>query len=286
MKGVFVFSDTNWSLGRVHRGIQKSLENEFEFKYLDWATYNWTDFFTLYMWCDVCITNLVCLETLRTSFPQLDLKKCLFVSHGETEHLSVKEYTSYFNYGMTCECVKHLFPESVTPFLTPNGVDPDAFIYKQREGSLGNIGWCGGTHVQSKQINWAYEISARTDIPIKVASHFSYEEVKKWYHSIDILIITSIPEWSSETGPLPAFEAIVSGIPVIGTPVGNFRSIPGPKFTTIDQAVEILTELKKDEKRMKLLALEQYEYVISNFTYEVLSSKWEHALNTVAFQFS
>jgi len=286
MKKVFVFSDTHWSLGRVHRGLEKSLSNEFEFKYVDWSGYNWSEFFNLYMWCDICITNLVCLETLRDSFTQLDLKKCLFVSHGATEHSSVKEYTSYFHYGMTCECVKHLFPTSVTPFLTPNGVDPADFTYSPRNGSLENIGWCGGTHVSSKQIDWVHIISTKTNIHLSIASNLSYDEVKNWYHSVDILLVTAVPEWSSETGPLPAFEAIVSGIPVIGTPVGNFKSIPGPKFTNVDDAICIVNELKNDPEKMKELALEQYKYVIENFTYDVVSLKWRDALNTIAFQFS
>lgn len=286
MKKVFVFSDTHWSLGRVYRGVEKSLLTDFEFKYLDWGGYGWNDFFNLYLWCDVCIANLVCIETLRNSFQELDLKKCIFISHGATEHSSVKEYTPYFNYGMTSECVKHLFPDSVSPFLTPNGVDQEDFTYTQRNGSLETIGWCGGSHVPSKQIEWAHEISKKTNTQLSIASNLSYDDVKTWYHSVNILIITSIPEWSSETGPLPAFEAIVSGIPVIGTPVGNFKNIPGPKFNTIDEAVIIVNHLKTNPERMKALALEQYEFVIQNFTYTVLSSKWREALNAVAFQFS
>ena len=106
----------------------------------------------------------------------------------------------------------------------------------------------------------------------------NYEEVRKWYSGIDLLLITSIPQAKHETGPLPAFEAIVSGVPVIGTAVGNFANIPGPKFTAIDEAVEIVNDLKSNPEKMKALAKEQYDYVMSNLTYASFAEKWREAL--------
>ena len=106
----------------------------------------------------------------------------------------------------------------------------------------------------------------------------NYDEVRNWYSGIDLLLITSIPEAKHETGPLPAFEAIVSGIPVIGTAVGNFANIPGPKFTTIEEGIEIVNTLKSDPEKMKALAKEQYEYVITNLTYNSFANKWREAL--------
>lgn len=67
----------------------------------------------------------------------------------------------------------------------------------------------------------------------------------------------------------------MSGIPAIGTPVGNFRDVPGPKFTTVDEAVKLVNELREDPDRMKALALEQYNYVMKNYTFEVLADSWK-----------
>jgi glycosyltransferase involved in cell wall biosynthesis len=160
----------------------------------------------------------------------------------------------------------------------PNGVDENDFIYKERDGLIRRLGWCGGEHVASKQISWAKEISIRSGLPLDVASQLSYAEVAKWYHSVDILLVTAVPSMESETGPLPAFEAIVSGIPVIGTPVGNFRHIPGPKFATVDEALELIRFLQEHPEKVKVLAKIQYDYVIQNFTYKAMAHKWNDAL--------
>jgi glycosyltransferase involved in cell wall biosynthesis len=180
---------------------------------------------------------------------------------------------------MTSDSVRHLFPPHIkNVFLTPNGVDEDDFIYKERDGIIRKIGWCGGDHVPSKQIGWATEISNNCEVPLDIASQLSYAEVAKWYHSVDILLVTAVPSMESETGPLPAFEAIVSGIPVIGTPVGNFRHIPGPKFATVAEAVELIRSLQEHPEEVKALAKIQYDYVIQNFTYKAMAYKWNDAL--------
>jgi glycosyltransferase involved in cell wall biosynthesis len=93
------------------------------------------------------------------------------------------------------------------------------------------------------------------------------------------LLITSGPEPYIETGPLPPFEAIASGIPVIGTNVGNFRKIPGPKFTTTDEAAAIIRVLKSDPAQVRSLAEEQYNWVVENWTYKTLASSWKHMFN-------
>lgn len=272
---VFVFSDTHWALGRVHRDVMKELDHEV--RYTDWDGYSTTEFIENYAWCDKCITNLVAYKTLKPYLPILDLKKCIFVSHGYPEHEHA-EYDSNLTYGMTCEALRELFPSTITPFLMPNGVDPDAFNYCPRDGSLKTLGWCGAPHVPSKQVDWAYAISNETNIPLKLATHLSYDELRAWYNTIDVLLITAVPEASKESGPLPAFEAIVSGVPVIGTPVGNFRHIPGPKIVSIDEAVYLLNYYKTHPDELVHIANEQYTYVMKYLTYKVLAPKWQHAL--------
>jgi hypothetical protein len=224
---VFIFSDTHWALGRIHRDVMKQLNHEVQ--YTDWARYSWKEFMDNYQWCDKCITNLVAYKSLKPSFPYLDFKKCIFVSHGAVEHENV-EYDPNLKYGMVSDCLAELFPPSITPFLMPNGVDPEEFNYIPKNGPIMSLGWCGAPHVASKQIGWATEISKQTTIPLKIASNLTYNEVRNWYNTIDILIVTAVPIRYKETGPLPAFEAIVSGVPVLGTPVGNFRHVPGPVY--------------------------------------------------------
>ena len=94
---VFIFSDTHWALGRIHRDVMRQL-NHHEVRYSDWATYNFQEFVNNYEWCDKCITNLVAYHALKPGFPFLDLKRCIFVSHGAVEHEGI-EYNSSLTYG-------------------------------------------------------------------------------------------------------------------------------------------------------------------------------------------
>lgn len=272
---VFIFSDTNWALGRIHRDVMKQLNHEV--RYSDWATYSMEEFLDNYIWCDKCITNLIAYKVLKPGFPMFDLRKCIFVSHGAVEHDGI-EYEPQLQYGMVSDCLEPLFPSTIKPFLMPNGVDSDNFSYNPRDGNLQTLGWCGAPHVESKQVHWAYEISNKTNISLSLATNLSYDEVKNWYQAIDLLLVTAVPIAYKETGPLPPFEAIVSGVPVIGTPVGNFRHLPGPKFTTVEEAVSLIEHYKQHPEELKELASQQYKHVMENWTYKTLANQWQHAL--------
>jgi len=290
---VFVFADTNWSVGRVHRNVAKNLP-DIEFIFEDWNNYDWQSVVNKFNESDVCLTNIVCLRFFKACFPQFDFKKCLFISHGfeDNNATDIELITSDWVYGITSESIRKLFPANVNIFLMPNGVEHTEFDYIERTGKLNVLGWCGAPGVWYKQANWTQEISRQTGIGLSIASSapcendfskwksLNYEEVRKWYSGIDLLLITSIPEEKHETGPLPAFEAIVSGIPVIGTSVGNFAKVPGPKFTNIDEAIEIIKKLTPE--RMKHLAKEQYEYVMANCTYISFANKWRKAFEFVS----
>jgi glycosyltransferase involved in cell wall biosynthesis len=185
-------------------------------------------------------------------------------------------------YGVTSDSIRSLFPLGRRVFLMPNGVEPSHFKYTERDGRIRTLGWCGAPHVWFKQTGWAHEISKKTNIPLSIGEGMTFEQIADWYGTVDILVITSIPNGSSETGPLPAFEAIVSGVLVIGTPVGNFKQIPGPKFHSIDEAVSLIEELRNDPKRVNELAREQYESVMEHHTYSSFAYRWQDALEYVA----
>ena len=278
---VFAFIGLNWSVHRVVLGIEKNLNTEFEFRYLD-STEHYTayQFMKLYNWCDVVLTNLETIRTLKACFPSIEFKKILFISHGAIENRVVKEYDSNSCYGMTSNVLKNLFPSHLKLYLTPNGVDPSIFKYKERDGSLKKLGWGGCPTIPSKRVEWAHEISKRTNLPLSIGYGMTFEEIIDWYHTIDLLIVTAGPDLYSETGPLPAFEAIVSGVPVLGTYVGNFANIPGPKFFNLDDACSMIEYLRDNPLRMKQIANEQYEYVMNNYTYEKLAPLWKKALMT------
>ena len=276
-KKVFVFSDSYWSINRVYRDVEKQLSDDFEFFYMHWRDYDPQDFIKRYNWCDLCLTNLICVNCPTPDFPFLNFNKTIFISHGFPENLAVKNYPTHYIYGMTSDSIIELFPKNVPIMYTPNGVDPDNFRYVERSGEINTIGWAGASYQVYKHLDWAQEISNKSGLELKVAEHLKFEEMKEWYHTIDLLVTTTIPEHWRETGPLPAFEAIVSGVLVIGTPVGNFRKIPGPKFTTIEEGVQIVKKLKENPEIAKLIAKEQYDFVMENFIYSKLAHYWRSA---------
>ena len=276
-KKVFVFSDSYWSINRVYRDVEKQLSDEFEFFYMHWGNWTTPEFTKRYNECDLCLTNLICVHCPMPDLPFLNFKKTLFVSHGFPEHTPVKNYPTNYMYGMTSDSIIDLFPKNIPVLYTPNGVDPDNFLYRERSGEIKTLGWVGASYQPYKHLDWGQELARKVDLPLRVAEHLKFEEMKAFYQTIDVLLITAIPEEWRETGPLPAFEAIVSGVLVIGSAVGNFRKVPGPKYSTVEEGAQILNELKTDPERVRRIAKEQYECVMKYWTYEQLARYWRSA---------
>jgi hypothetical protein len=276
-KKVFVFSDSYWSINRVYRDVEKQLSDDFEFFYMHWRDYHPHDFIKKYNECDLCLTNVICVVCPMPSFPYLNFRKTLFVSHGFPENDKVTDYPTNYMYGMTSDVMMHFYPKNIPVMYTPNGVDPDHFVYRERSGEIKTLGWVGASYQPYKHLDWGKEIAAGADLPLRIAENLKFEEMKDWYHTVDVLLITAIPEEWRETGPLPAFEAIVSGVLVIGSPVGNFRKVPGPKYSTNEEGIKIINELKKDPESVRQLAKEQYECVMKYWTYKDLAHYWRSA---------
>ena len=71
-----VFSDTHWSMGRVYRDVANSLP-DYEFEYIDWATWNVESLQGMYNRCDVVIVNLAAIDNV---LPYVNTSKTLFIS--------------------------------------------------------------------------------------------------------------------------------------------------------------------------------------------------------------
>ena len=289
---VFIFSHTKWALGRVYSDVAKSLP-EFEFRFSDWGQYSWEEFVENYQWADVCLTNLLCVGLFKSNFSHLGLRKTIFISHGYEENGGVQDTETSLNYGVTSDSLKCQFSKTPSLYVVPNGVDHELFPYTERSGNIENIGWCGAPRVWWKQVQWAVDIANGVGHKLCVAANPEYttpeewmpmnlDELKEWYKTIDILLVTAIPEAHIETGPLPAFEAVSSGVLVVGTPVGNFRHVPGPKFSSVEEGIRVVSELKQNPEEVKRLARIQYDFVMNNFTYKVLSASWKNAIQSVA----
>lgn len=287
MKKIFMWIEDAWAMGKIHRDVAMHLSDEFEITICDWT--GWAIFNEQKKEFDNCDIILVCYagqDYVSAHLSHISMKKCIFVSYGFAEMSIIKNPSHLATYGMASRTIEHLFPSTITPFYVPICVELSNFNYKEHLGSINNIGWCGAPNVLFKQFHWAQEIAKKIDIKLRVSSKGQFEDIKDWvrlspeetkefYSTLDILLITSIPNGESETGPLPAFEAIASGVLVIGTPVGNFKEVPGPKFSTVEEAVQILNELKSDPERVKQIAKEQYDCIVEKWNYKVVAEKWK-----------
>lgn len=102
------------------------------------------------------------------------------------------------------------------------------------------------------------------------------EEYPRLYKQMDCLVITS----STEAGPLPLFEALATGLPVVSTPVGwapHFAA-PHPRYVRLAESPAEITEhlrrleSERDElfaEREQIAALVE-DYRLENWVREVL----------------
>lgn len=284
---IIVYGDVGWSVGNVHKNISEYLKEDFEFYFFEWRHYTVEFIISIMNDYDIILANYVSLKNFSNLAvsSKFNLKKFIFILHGYPDLIGYEcnipvtkeNFSSDAMYAITSMTISSLFPKEVKLNLTSNGVNLNDFEYKIKEDNktLTKIGWCGEPSVVSKRSNMAIEIAVKSDMLISFAVKLSIEDLKKWYHEMDLLVVTSGPmEWN-ETGPLPAFEAIASGTLVIGTRVGNFNSIPGPKFDTVDEAAIIINELKNNPELQEKIRKEQYEYVKTNLSYDVLKLQWK-----------
>lgn len=273
-KKIVVLSHVGWSIERVNRDVEKQISDEFEFKYYNVASFvlqdvlrdiRESDLFMTTMWVHDEVLDILNLHT-----PE-EHKKTVVVCHGFCE-IERATFSKFITYGLVSDVLLPMFP--VKAHIVPNAVDLDLFDRKPRNGEVNTLGWCGTLHRYWKRSNLAFDIARGSKTALSIAETLPLEELKDWYHAMDIILVTSGPNEYDETGPLFPFEAIASGIPAIGTKIGNFGKVPGPKFSTVEEAVRIIQELKADPSKVRSLAEEQYNWVRDHWTYAHHAPAW------------
>jgi glycosyltransferase involved in cell wall biosynthesis len=276
---ILIFDQGFGAVRNVHTDLESYLSDEFNIVFHDWHFTN-SEFYEKEKTADLVMTGLDGYYYLKNVFPFEHFKKYVFVSHGYPEFTD--PLPDGLTYGMTSYVIRHFFPQNCPVYLVKNGVNHNIFNHVERTGELRTIGWCGRSTFPSKRFSMAAEIAISTNTPLSDASEKGWksrDDLKEWYKTIDILLVTSGPEDWCETGPLPAFEAIASGVPVIGTKVGNFSCIPGPKFSTVEEGIQILTDLKSNPAKLREIAKEQYDCLLDLWTYEKNASQWKNLFN-------
>ena len=275
---VVVIADISWAIGKINREIMRRIPN-CDAIFYDPTSFNLDQFMQNMKNCDVCLTTLNLHTGILNTIQDESLRrKILFVVHGVTETKDV-EYSETLRYSVVSDVIIPRMPSNLNILVTPNGVDPSLYTHRERDGTLKIVGWAGAASVGVKRFHMFQPIVDAAGLQSKSTVHqIPSEQMDGWYQDVDILLILSGPEEFVETGPLPAFEAIACGIPVVGTAVGNFGHIPGPKFSTVEEGIALLEELKKDAERVRDIAKQQYEAVMKDWSYDVTARLWERAL--------
>lgn len=92
------------------------------------------------------------------------------------------------------------------------------------------IGWAGDRNKKSKNYETLYEQVKRHFVNhpcvrfVETAGAYAHEEMPRFYHEIDLLLITS----ANEGGGATALEAFASGKPVLATNVGYVKEAAHP----------------------------------------------------------
>lgn len=157
------------------------------------------------------------------------------------------EHPEFFNIADKIDikiCQAQKYAEAINGVVIPLGVD-ELFKPKIR------LGWVGATYKSGRKGEYLMHGLERLDFveivkPNPVGNYFSDKEwlldLAKFYQTIDALLVTSLVEG----GPVPAAEAIASGVQVIAPKViGNLNDLPvlDYKVGCLDSLIEVVQKL-------------------------------------------
>lgn len=259
MKTVLVLADQGGAIERLHKNVAVHISAHFTLKFYESSNFDEQKFAKEFHLADLCLTTGRWLDTLtnscKLSAPEFQ-KKIVAVCHDRAD--IPQTWSPDITYGATADDLLQLMPAGSQ--LAFAGVAPLRISRKQPSGKIETLGWFG------KESDLALSVSQASGIPLSVSDAESFPQVQEWYRSIDVLLFAEGPE-------VRAFEAIACGVMVIGT-----NQVPGPKFSTIEEAAQILRELAGSPERTKDLAMAQYKWLVSNRAINVLSKSWTSML--------
>jgi glycosyltransferase involved in cell wall biosynthesis len=158
----------------------------------------------------------------------------------------------------------------------PNGVETRFFkkdmICKKKSDKL-RIGWVGNSKDPLKNFNEVINLQSK-GFSVKIAENLSLFQLRNFYQTIDILIITSI----SESQPLPFLEALSSGCLVVSRPVGIV-----PEFKSCNNVVIVPFEESFSEYIENLDAILIPKYHENNIVY---FNSWDKIINIYNYFFT
>lgn len=203
--------------------------------------------------------------------------------------LAEKKTYSYADLIVTISPQTYSFAKFHSSFPTiylPECVDHNFFTPKKFNKNKCVIGWAGGFH---KKIKRGY-ILEKLNYPVIIKDNWkkqrnsqdknlTLEEMRDFYKSIDILLVTS----ASECQPRVILEAMATGIPVISTDVGSVATLIDPEWLVpiIPEAITIsainkrLNILTKYPEVRKQVGIRNREHIEKFFNWNIRQPIWD-----------
>jgi hypothetical protein len=268
--------DTGWSTGTIAKDL-RHIFKRWHVDMLDWAKYP-PD---LDLICKEYDAVIACTLLSPHAWPETKIYSVM--CNGPVDF----ELTKNKGYPICNRCAGAVSQETynlltqenraLTVCYAPATARKSRFTRRCVRPELTTIGWCGfpasTANFQSdlKRYFMFEEIVKATGLtPLVSHKNYDYDTMHKFYESIDLLICTSL----TEGGPLPVFEAIACGVPVISTDVGLVKETGIWKFETVVQAVGLINHLKAESERRNY-ANELYEDFEHRWCMEQLTPHWE-----------
>ena len=113
------------------------------------------------------------------------------------------------------------------------GVDDETFYPEPKSPNVPPVvGWCGQASGETKGYDEILVPVMRRNLPVGFDLNtrgafdaLSPSQMREWYNGIDVLLCTSC----SEGSPMPPYEAMACGVPVISTDVGSMDTLVAPE---------------------------------------------------------
>lgn len=268
-KSVLLIADTNWSTGSISKDLQH-LSHKWQVSILDWNDYKDTSTLqSIFNEFDA----VICF-TLNAPVAWPILRDYSVICCGEIE-INAQILPVAEAYGTVSPTIySKLARLSSHPiFYTPASARLSRFR-KRDHKTLNTLGFAGLSTPRSvKNVELFQDICTVTQTNGLISEkHFTYDNINKFYDQIDLLVCTS----HTEGGPLPVFEAIASGVPVISTPVGlTLEMTTIPKFSELSGACDLIKEYKSNSRKYTDLIENQYQELKRYYSMEVFLHYWE-----------
>ena len=288
---IAIWSETRWSVGRIHNSLMKYLSNWFDFDFYDWSKPERScELFTNGKWKNyhkiLGTTTLVfgCLEHKFLKEIPIELqRKMLPVAHCPIfnnerfwEDLSDLPYINYG--GVSQETVDNIKEKSgKDAFFLPTGVDIHQFSPSRKITQIQTIGFCGNANTAGE--NWCQvkrpdvlkQIANKANINFNFIHSKHYTENAKLYDSIDMFVCCSLFEGSGQG----IIECAAANIPVISTKVGYAKMFKNIKtFETVEEAVEIINYFNENPEELEKYVNVLGEEVRTEWNWEYIAEKY------------